>query len=117
MNTETTLINCENVPSEMVGRFDQPWHFVGEVEGDRHYLRTICKKCDEQRAIRSVLWSPETSLIERETFETVDMQGHLFITDDMIECVVYFGVCHKCDSVHWARQGPPFKRARCLVSA
>jgi hypothetical protein len=52
----------------------------------------------------------------RPEMRVVEMPGRTFITDDMIEVVVYFGVCGGCDSVYWARQGPPFRRARAFVS-
>ena len=108
-------MDCENVPPEMLGRFDQPWTFVGEVKGDRPYLQALCKRCEERN--RPMLFSADPSPLYNVVYQIVDLVGHLFITDDMIEVVVYFGVCGECDAVHWARQGPPFKRARCLVKA
>jgi len=97
----------------MAARLDEPWVFVGEVKGDRYAVRAICRKCTARPtyAPLSVYDRPQAIYYE------VDMRGYLFVTDDMIECMVYFGVCRKCDSVHWARQGPPFKRAHCLVPA
>lgn len=112
MISETTLVGCENVPPEMACRFDEAWVFVGEVQdGNRYAHRAICRKC-------TVI--PDYSrwpVFDRAqvVYQEVDLKGYLFITDDMIECMVYFGVCRKCDMVHWSRQGPPFQRARCLV--
>lgn len=110
MISETTLVSCRNVPPEMSARFDEPWIFTGEVKAYRPYEQCVCRKCSVQPSIVLSL-SPSYSPM----LHIVDMKGYLFITDDMIECIVYFGVCNNCDSVYWARQGPPFKRARCLV--
>ena len=107
MISETTLVGCENLPTEMAARLDEPWVFVGEVKGDRSHQCATCNKCKPTFATFAIA--------HPFAFEIVEMKGYLFITDDMIECMVYFGVCSKCNSVHWARQGPPFKRARCLV--
>ena len=109
MISETTLMDCENIPEEMC-RFDEPWHFVGEVQSGRPYLDIICGKCSPRPAIK-VLADLDPSFI---SFVKVSLRGYPFVTDDMIEVVVYFGICGDCDSAYWARQGPPFTRARCL---
>jgi hypothetical protein len=112
MISETTLMDCENMPAEMAGRFDQPWHFVGEARGNPRALECLCEKCRPKIPLRV-----SDTVDARERIQTVHLRGHLFITDDMLKVVIYFGVCDKCDSVYWARQGPPFKRARCLAPA
>ena len=111
MISETTLLECENVPQEMAKRFDQPWFQIGTVPtGNLPCIREICQKCIDKQALT---YAPiPISSYRGVTFHTVDMRGYLFITDDMIEVMVYFGVCQDCDSVYWARSGPPFQRAR-----
>ena len=115
MISETALMDCENVPPEMSARFDQPWHFLGEVKGSPYHLHAMCGKCLTLERDSS-MWYSELPIHYKPPI-IVNMKSHLFITDDMLEVRVYFGVCDKCDSVYWARQGPPFKRARCLVPA
>ena len=106
-------MDCENVPTEMVEQFDQPWSFMGEVKEGTPYLGVCCGKCNKQTSYAQKL--PVLELPK--PFRTVDLQRYLFITDDMLEVAIYFGVCKECDTVYWARQGPPFKRARCLIPA
>lgn len=113
MISETTLMDCENVPPEMASRFDRPWHFLGEVKTKRPWLQATCNRCDD----RPSLFASPPSRLGDETYQIVELKGYLFITDDRLEVVVYFGVCPGCDAVYWARQGPPFRRARCLVTA
>ena len=110
---ETAFLDCENVPSEMAECFDKPWYFVGEVTGVRPHLQYICNRCSARR-MPSLF--DVNALTDYEPIHVVAMRGHRFITDDMLEVVVYFGVCEHCGRVHWARQGPPFKRARRLVT-
>lgn len=107
MVSESTLIGCENLPQEMAERFDQPWFFVGEISNTRGMMMAaVCQKCEAHNRY-----------LDSMSYRTLTLIGHPFITDDMLEVIVYFGVCGECDSAHWARQGPPFKRARCLVQA
>ena len=112
MISETALLDCEDVPACMSERFDQPWHFVGEVEPKHYSLNAVCMRCAD-RPIRL----KEQIRVEEIIYQIVPMQSYLFITDDMIEVTIYFGVCDKCDRVYWARQGPPFTRARCFATA
>jgi hypothetical protein len=114
--SETTLMDCENVPPEMVARFDQAWHFVGEVNAEQPsdpapFMRAICKVCHQRPVLR---YPANSGPITRDMVPYVEMRGYKFITDDMIEVMVYFGICEKCDRVYWARSGPPFRRARCM---
>ena len=110
MITETAFFNCDNLPPEMACRFDQPWTFIGEVKTNRLHIECHCSKCARENS--KYLWSPATMPVPMCSMQLVSMGGRVFITDDMIEVVVYFGVCEKCDTVHWARSGPPFRRAR-----
>jgi len=121
MISETHLLDCENLPPEMAATFDRSWHFVGEVRADVIYMEAICKGCLQvsQRAREVGLLDPaywQRPIIKNQV-RTVTMQRYLFFTDDMIEVYLYFGTCAECDGVYWARQGPPFNRARCLVTA
>jgi hypothetical protein len=45
----------------------------------------------------------------------VDLTRYVFVTDDMIEVLVYFGACPECAAIYWARSGPPFRRVRSCV--
>lgn len=112
MISETSIMASENVPPEMTCRFDQPWVFIGEDISNRPYIRCTCRKCNR----RPVNFACDRQPDSVEVFDVL-LKGFIFITDDMIECIVYFGVCEHCDTVHWARQGPPFKRARYLAYA
>ena len=115
MIPETAFVHCESVPPEMAGRFDEPWHFVGEVYGDRSYVSVFCDRCRERSRPKVFVDLPSHRRSIK--FQIIHLRGHLFITDDMIEVMVYFGICEECDAVHWARQGPPFTRVRCCVPA
>lgn len=117
MISETAFLDCENLPAEMVGRFDQPWHFVGEVRRGGPSLYAGCVQCHSRRNPLQLRFYPDGIASVCKPVPIVSMKGYPFITDDMIEVVVYFGVCDDCDAVHWARQGPPFKRARRRVTA
>lgn len=104
MVTESTFVGCSNMPPEMAAKLDKPWHFAGEIN-PKHTgtLAVICKKCSSDS------WHYCAT--------TVRCESYKFVTDDMIVVRVYFGVCADCDSVYWARQGPPFTRARQCVHA
>lgn len=103
MISETAFINCENIPADMRGQFDKPWHFVGEVTEDTPALICDCHKCT---------WNLRTYLKKHRVY----MPAHQFITDDMLLVIVFFGACDACGTVHWARSGAPFKRVRSCVS-
>jgi hypothetical protein len=47
----------------------------------------------------------------------VSLTPRRFVTDDMLEVMVYFGICIECGAVYWARQGPPFRRLNAFVPA
>ena len=111
MITETAFVDCENTPAAMVGRFDDPWNFIGEVKTNHSSLRCYCEKCNRG----DFQYSPKEAPFEYNPIPIVDMPGYLFVTTDMIEVMVYFGVCRDCDSVYWARSGPPFRRAKACV--
>ena len=111
--TEAFFLECENCPPEMIEHFDRPWKFVAEVRGWREYINTTCKKCNKPRPVQFLEEIPTT--IEDIRYHLVAMKAYHFITDDLIEVTVYFGVCSNCSQAHWARQGPPFKRLRSYV--
>jgi hypothetical protein len=113
MITETVFIGCENVPEEMAGAFDRPWHFLGEVKADHWTMLCYCGKCNAP----DLSYTKDFEFVRNEAFMTVILNAHLFITGDMLEVVVFFGICKKCQSVYWARSGPPFKRARAYANA
>lgn len=112
---ETTFLDCVNVPPEMAAQFDRPWNFIGEMECDYPNMVCICEKCIPRPSMRRPQDYERISM--EDTYMKVYMQGHLFITDDMIEVFVWFGVCERCSAVYWARSGPPFRRARRYVHA
>ena len=95
----------------MAGRFDQPWNFIGEVKTNQRSVVCHCLKCNQ----REPIYRDNPNWVDYAPLITVNCDGYLFITDDMIEVMVYFGVCRECDSVFWARSGPPFRRARACV--
>ncbi len=119
MITESTFVHAENLPEEMRIRLDQPWHFVGEIpprDAERYgYQRVVCTKCQEKERLKLLIDFKNQHYPDSYTFSSVDLKRYLFVTDDMIEVLVFFGVCQKCQAVHWARSGPPFRRARALV--
>jgi hypothetical protein len=111
--SEAMFVGCEGLPECMYQALDLPWNYVGDVLRKRPYgIQAICGKC-----------SPRPSLFEplpksfKPFFVIVDLAAYQFVTDDMLEITVYFGRCSKCGSVYWAKQGPPFRRARCFVAA
>jgi hypothetical protein len=113
--SETSLINCENLPEEMANSFDEPWHFVGEISappdrlGGSWWIEAICV-CQKIDVL--LLHANPLPIVP---IHHTTLRGYKFVTDDMIETVVYFGRCEDCGRVHWARQGPPFRRARCYA--
>jgi rubredoxin len=110
--SEAMFVGCANLPECMDRALDLPWNYVGDVDRPRHWIQAICKKC-----------SPRPSLFEplpksfKPYFVIVDLAAYQFVTDDMLEITVYFGRCSTCGRVYWAKQGPPFRRARCFVAA
>jgi hypothetical protein len=97
----------------MLGYFDQPWNFIGEIKLDNKNvpnIECICNKCSK----------PTFDFKLRENdlmFIHVHLESYIFITDEMLEVIVYFGVCQKCDSIYWARSGLPFRRAKVCIGA
>ncbi len=115
MISETAFLDCEDTPPEMVEQFDRPWHFLGEVKGELpSVMKAYCGRC---HVIHFEPPQATSQPCRPSSFQVVDLPGHQFITDDMIQVVVYFGVCGNCGAVFWARQGPPFRRVRRLVPA
>lgn len=119
MISETALIHAENTPEIMRGTFDKPWNFVGEVKHSEPpgYLSAYCDKCNGSlisNLTHNLSIGPEPV---PSSFVPVHLDGFQFITDDMIEIIVYFGICPECQSIYWMRQGPPFQRARYLEPA
>lgn len=111
MITETAFLDCENLPEAMAACFDRPWNFLGEVRGFAPYAMFYCKRCNRRPV--SVL---RTAIVDCDEMITqVYLVGHKFITDDMIEVLVYFGTCDRCHDVYWARSGPPFRRVAARV--
>lgn len=113
MISETTFLDCENLPSIMADRLDQPWNFLGEVKTNHRTFMCRCGKCNT----REPVFKPKQTYADFAPVVVVVCDDYLFITDDMIEVIVYFGVCQKCDSVYWARSGPPFRSARACKPA
>lgn len=113
MISETTFLDCENISIEMSSRFDQPWTFVGEVKKEVNYLKARCEKCNRYHNPVEINFNSITAI--NDVITTVMLKSYLFITDDKLEVIIFFGVCEKCDTVHWARQEPPFKRARSYI--
>ena len=112
MINETAFIDCKDIPEAMQGRFDQPWHFLGDVTPAGSVMQCLCGRCNPPNN----MYQPNEEIADAPV-QMVYLMGHLFVTDDMLEVTVYFGVCGECDKVYWARQGPPFKRARQCVGA
>jgi hypothetical protein len=81
------------------------------VKTDQLYLNVICK-CQNKPAS---LFTETSCDFERQ--EIMSLRAFQFVTDDMLIVNVYFGVCGECGRVVWAKQGPPFKRARAFVPA
>lgn len=109
MINETTFLDTENLPPEIVGRFDEPWYFIGEVKRDVPWLQAPCSRCGRNR--RVARYDPSQD-IRLDTFQIVQLKAYTIITDDYIEVIIYWGTCAKCGQVAWARQGPPFSRVR-----
>ena len=105
---ESAFLDSENVPAIMQGRFDVPWNFVGEVRTNASTMDCYCTKCNASPVTLRLRIVDHITVI-------VELRGYMFVTDYMIEVVIYFGICRKCDGVFWARSGPPFRRARALV--
>lgn len=95
--SETTFLNCENLPKEMAAALDRPWNFCGMVDWEVPDMGCLCIRCSKP------------------SWELVVMRGHRFITDDMISVMVYFGTCDRCHDVYWAHSGPPFRRVMSAV--
>ena len=104
------LIGCENVPDAMIGSFDRPWIYIGDVQPGLNSIACICETCNQAKHAISI-----SSTVKQEQVDTVRCDGFRFITDDKLLIIVYFGVCRRCKSVYWGKSGPPFQRARALV--
>lgn len=94
---------------------DLPWNDLGEVSANivrRSYLEKVCKCSTKPHVDHN-----EEMIVEPPSFALVHMPGRMFVTDDMIEVIVFFGQCQKCKAVYWARSGPPFNRARAFIPA
>lgn len=116
MISETSLIGADGLPDVMQGRFDKPWHFVGEMKHTPICVNLWCKKCSRSFNDFVRAHGPECDWsMQPMPYHKVTLDRYLFVTDDMLHVFVYFGVCDECDSVYWARQGPPFERVRSYV--
>jgi hypothetical protein len=116
MIKDSTFVGCENLPADMAKCLDLPWNDLGEVSASivrRAYLEKACSKCSAKPCVAYT----DEPIVQPPSFAIVHMPGRMFVTDDMIEVVVFFGQCHKCKAVYWARSGPPFKRARAFMPA
>lgn len=82
--TEADLVGCENLPAEMSSRFDQPWHFVGDVGPSLtgRELKVLCTQCND----------------------VTHLQLYRYMNELGVQFGVYFGVCVSCDRVYWAYQ-------------
>jgi hypothetical protein len=103
-------MSCENPPEAMRGQFDRPWNYIGDVKTNSRFLNMICK-CQKH----GTLIYPENEIPEPKQLSILTLSGYQFITDDMLEVMVFFGVCAECQRVYWGKQGPPFRRARAFV--
>lgn len=103
------IIGCENCPKEMMAAADLPWYFLGEVR-ETWNLNIRCEKCNR----------PDFLVLKASSYKEVykihTLQKYLFITDEMLEVIIYWGCCRDCRRIYWARVGPPFKRVRALIS-
>ncbi len=109
--TDCNIIGAEGCPEEIAAAGNEPWRFLGEVPWRRPSVEVICPNC-----------SPRPCVIPRphEMFDVVcsmHLDGHKFVTEDMLEVIVYWGRCPRCRRVSWARSGPPFRYARRYVHA
>lgn len=112
MISETAFMNCENCPEVMRGQFDKPWHYLGDVKHGHNYLNVVCK-CQQKLPALAFIEEP----VEFREMSIMSLRSFKFITDDMLIVIVYFGVCEQCGRVVWAKEGPPFERARAFVPA
>jgi len=108
MITEAAFVGSENLPEEMSAVMDRPWNFVGVIQDHPPAVHCHCDKCNQRMPVRvcgGSEWAPSR------TIRTICLRMYRFITDDMIEVYIYFGIC-QCGAVYWARSGPPFRRVR-----
>jgi len=112
MISEAAFVGCRNLPESMARCFDVPWVFMGEVKADNRTIMMCCGKCNQ----RELVLDGNPGWAKCKPLVAVVLRGYRFITDDMIEVMVYFGICEKCDLVYWARSGAPFRRVRAYVS-
>ena len=113
MLSESAFLHCHNCPEIMRGQFDKPWHYLGDVKPGQHYLNVICK-C--QQKLPALAFIKETP-VEFKPMPMMSLRSFKFVTDDMLIINVFFGVCEECGRVVWAKEGPPFHRAKAFVPA
>lgn len=105
MISELGIARSHNLPAEINGALDEPWQFAGEVKGRRPWVDVFCEHCNRMEIPLGRPTPPKMLTI-------VTLKGYRFITDDLMEVIVYFGRCDECNRCFWARSGPPFTHAR-----
>jgi hypothetical protein len=114
MLSETGIMDCENVPPEMVAQFDRPWNFVKEVpQWECHSLLEVLCKCQTNHLSKKLKESPATEMVQ--PLIITSCKAYEFVTEDMLIVTIYFGVCEGCGAVYWARQGPPYRMLSSFV--
>jgi len=89
------FLTRENAPPEIAARWDDDWHFVGNVPVDHRSVAAMCKRCNAG-------WrAPESESAPNRRFAVVDLQARRFISGAAI-ITIYFGACTKCNEVHFA---------------
>jgi hypothetical protein len=89
MITETAFIGADNLPQEMADALDLPWNFVGDI-GPKFMPSGDVGPYNVMIPCHHGL--DPTELVSSARIYAVQLRGYLFITDDLIEVRVYFGL-------------------------
>ena len=95
------VIYARNCPRHIRQCAHLPWHYVGDMEPELAVggkFNCPCHKCKEYLSCVGVEWRKKLSS------NIVTLVGHRFVTEDRMIITVYFGQCHDCQSVYWAKQ-------------
>ena len=101
----------QDLPEEIRKQLGKDWVFLGETPClDASWKHAHCAACNQHREYlltmaRGLHSSPDISQI-------VSLRPYRFITSDLLVIGVYFGACDNCGRVYWAREAPPYHRAR-----
>jgi len=125
MMNDTAIIRAEGCPAEMLAAQDVPWEFIGELYTPGQSKRAgvelaLCVPSIPTRCLRRYcacsFLQPEhfqpTAVPEPGEVRVLDLLRYEFIDADMLRIVVFWGRCHGCGRVAWARVGPPWERER-----